>query len=92
MFCFAGHMYTKKHEGVTQITWRCAKRSAKCLSGLKTALDLTNPIEFGTHCHAANNDVIVLKESYQEMKRKAQTTLDKPNQVMIIYFKIIYVD
>lgn len=80
--CFGGHMYTKKHDGKTKITWRCVKRSAaKCSGSLKTDLDLSNPIEGAIHSHAANEDVIRLKENCQTMKRKAHTSLDKPNQV-----------
>jgi hypothetical protein len=74
-------MYTKKHEGKKLITWRCGKRSLKCLGVLKTDLDLTNPTQEAAHCHAADDDVIALKETFNDMKRKAQTSLDKPNQV-----------
>ena len=78
-------MYTKKHEGKVTITWRCYKRSSmKCKGTLKTALDLTDPIEVGSHCHVDNSDIIELKESYQKLKVKAQTSLDKPNSVRFL--------
>ena len=82
LICFNDHMYTEKHVGKKTITWRCSKRSStKCLGYLKTALDLTNPIELGSHCHGSSKGAVSVKESYQEMKLRAQTSLDKPNQV-----------
>ena len=80
--CFAGHMYTKKHEGNTSVTWRCTKRSStKCLGTLKTSLDFKNPVEIGYHCHERSDDVVKLTEVKEQMKLKAQTSLDNPNQV-----------
>ena len=82
--CFASHMYTKKHEGKTLITWRCAKRSStNCRGTLKTDLDSGHPVEGAAHCHPPNDDLVAVTECNQEMKRKAQTSLDMPNQVDI---------
>ena len=80
--CFGGYMYSKGHEGVNEITWRCVKRKLmKCVGTVKTSLDESNAREMLNHCHPPNENEVRINVAKQEMKTKAQTTHDKPNQV-----------
>ena len=82
--CFKGHMYIRKHVGKIIITWRCVKNSSiKCRGRMKTALDLSNPTESHGHCHESSDVKILANECVNEMKKKAQESLDKPNQVTL---------
>jgi hypothetical protein len=74
------YMYSKKHEGKKEITWRCVQRH--CKGALKTGLDMKNPAEVCAHCHAADGDKIALAECRQDMRRRAETSMDKPNQIL----------
>ena len=80
--CFNGFMYTKKHVGKKSITWRCVKSSSsKCRGMLKTGIDLSNPTEGHRHTHESSEVQILVSECKNAMKKKAQESLDKPNQV-----------
>ena len=79
---FNGYMYTKHHDGETELTWRCVKRgSLKCNGIAKSDLDKTNMREVKPHCHSSNHEEVKLHVVRQEMKIRAQQTTDKPNQV-----------
>ena len=82
--CLDGYMYVTKHTGKQQITWRCEKSSsAKCPATVKTDFDMKNPSNVsGTHKHPQSEEKIVLAEARQTMKRMAESTLDRPNQIL----------
>ena len=77
--CFNGHMYTKKHVGKSVITWRCINASLKCKGTQRTEVDLSNPTEGHGYTHESSHVTIAVNECKNEMKRKAQESLDKPN-------------
>ena len=82
--CFDGFMYVVKHSGKKQITWRCEKNSsANCKATIKTDLEWKNPSSvIGIHTHPGSDDKIKVAEARQNMKRKAESTLDKPTQIL----------
>ena len=81
--CVEGFMYTKKHAGKKQITWKCVLRtSQKCPGCIKTDLNMKNPTEGTNHNHPGSVEKVSAVEARQTMKRKAETTLDKPNHIL----------
>jgi len=78
-------MYTKKTESkkADQIVWRCVKRDdpVPCSATLQTTKTLTNPLLQKSHTHEADQNAITLAKCRDNMKRKADTSCNRPNQI-----------
>ena len=83
--CYEGFMYTKKHEAknLDQITWRCVEREPprKCLAILRTTKANEQPDLMKEHNHPPNETKVGVAKIRHDMKSRAQTTRDKPNQL-----------
>lgn len=83
--CLDGFMYTKKTESKTadRIVWRCVQRDAAvpCPSTLQTTKSLTNPVLQKSHTHEADQNAVVIAKCRDGMKRKAETSCNRPNQI-----------
>lgn len=78
-------MYTKKSEGKKNnlITWRCVKRDppVSCPATLHTTKNYENPEVKKTHNHPSDETSVRVTKCRSDMKAKAETTRDKPNQI-----------
>lgn len=83
--CWDGFMYTKKHCSATadKFTWRCVKRDppVRCPGIVITTKDHQSPFVHIDHCHPADDVAVDVEKCRQGMKRKATSSLDKPNQI-----------
>ena len=79
-----GYIYTKRKEVNGGIVWRCSVRSGlnNCSANLKTDRNLQNPRLLGVHTHEANNNKVEVAKCRNQMKQRARTSLDKPNQIL----------
>lgn len=82
--CLDGFMYVIKHTGKKQITWRCEKSSsAKCSATIKTDLEMKNSsVDNEGHNHSGSIEKVAVTEARLVMKRMAESTLDRPNQIL----------
>jgi hypothetical protein len=76
-------MYTKKHVGKKQITWRCVKSNDKCVGSLKTDLGNLDPVPGVAHnTHLADVDVVDAARCRSQMRERAAVSMDKPSQIV----------
>ena len=80
-----GFIYTKKKESADGIIWRCAERNGiiPCSASMKSDLNLQNPQLLKQHIHGANHNKVNVQKCRHEMKVRAKTSLDKPNQIYV---------
>ena len=60
---FDNYIYVKNIHAQTYIRWECNKRwYENCKAGIKTDLQMMNPIHFGEHCHPPNEIEVKMKK------------------------------
>lgn len=83
--CLEGYMYIKKGNAkkINQITWRCVKRDppVRCPSTLHTTKNNEKPEIKLAHNHPPDETSVRVTKCRSDMKARAETTRDKPNQI-----------
>ena len=76
-------MYTVKYENKlkTETTWRCVKRVADSYHAiLKTTNEVSTLAK--THNHPSDKTAVEIEKCRQIMKQQANSTNDRPNQIL----------
>ena len=79
-----GFMYTVKYENKskTEATWRCVRRVAdSCHAILKTTNDEVSTLA-KPHNHPSDKTAVEIEKCRQIMKQQANSTNDRPNQIL----------
>ena len=77
-------MYTVKYESKskTETTWRCDRRVAdSCHAILKTTNDEVSTLA-KPHNHPSDKTAVEIEKCHQIMKQEANSTNDRPNQIL----------
>ena len=83
--CLDGYMYTKKKESNNCIMWRCVERKGvvPCSASMKTNLAMENLQLLKIHNHQAVPGRVDVVKARGQMKARARSSLDKPNQIFV---------
>lgn len=75
---FEGYLYTKQYERHNKIRWTCVRRNKVCKGSIMTNLQIGDVLSRNEHSHVEDETAKEIVKLRQQMKRKAENSVDKP--------------